>query len=236
MLSSLTLLLEREFNVLTAPNGREGLLKFKSNPSLFLILLDLHMPVMNGVETLKAIRAVDDKIKIVVMTGESIHKWAVQCADLNIQGYIEKPLDPEEMLARMKKLVPCNESNFFHYLWGGKFRDKVDSFSPLVRKTIEQVDSKFADNISRVDISLKLDVSPNYLSKVFAKECGFQLSRYINERKIYESKKLLSGQGRTTISEVARQVGVSDVYYFSKLFKKYAGVSPKAYIKKYTIS
>ena len=80
LLSSFSSLLERDFNVLTAPNGREGLSKFRSNPSLSMILLDLQMPVMNGVETLKAIRAFDDKVKIDIMTAEISNEWAEQCA------------------------------------------------------------------------------------------------------------------------------------------------------------
>ncbi|MDT8318718.1 MAG: response regulator [bacterium] len=236
ILSSFSAFLESDFHVLTASNGREGLLKFRSDPSLSMILLDLHMPEMNGVETLKAIRAFDEKIKIVVMTGNSNYEYAAQCADMNVQGYIQKPLDPDEILARMKKLIPVSEDNFFHHLWGNNYQDKLNSLSPLVRKMIELVDSKFPDNISREYIASKLEVSPNHLSKSFRNECGLQLSRYINERRIHESKKVLSRQERTTISQVARHIGVSDAHYFSKLFKKYTGVSPKDYVKKYKIS
>ena len=236
LLLSFSSLLKSDFNVLTAPNGKEGLLKFKSNPSLSLILLDLNMPVMNGVETLKAIRASDDKVKVLIMTGRSSHEWAEQCADLAVQGYLKKPLEPKEMLARMKKLIGCHEDNFFHHLWGEEYREKLDSFGLLVRKMIEIVNMKFSSNICRKDMASKLKVSPDYLSKVFTKECGLPLSLYITKRRIYESKKLFSSPERCPISEVASHVGVSDVHYFSRLFKKHAGVSPKEYVEKYTIS
>ena len=153
-----------------------------------------------------------------------------------MQGYIRKPLDPDELLARIKKLIIKDQSEFFHALWGDDYPLKVASLSPLVRKTIEMVDKKFSNGIDRKKIAGCLNVSPDHLSKVFSKECGLQLSRYINERRIHESKKLLSREERRTISEVASQVGVSDVHYFSKLFKKNTGVSPKEYVKKYTIS
>ena len=230
-LSSYSFLLEKDFNVLTAPNGREGLLKFKSNPLLSLILLDLNMPVMNGIETLKAIRASDDKIKVVIMTGVNIHEWAEQCADLAIQGYIKKPLDPDELLARIKKLTIKDCDEFFRALWGDDYPQKIASFSPLVRKAIALVDEKFSKQIDREKIAACLKVSPDHVTKRFTKECGFQLSRYINERRIYESKILLSGTVSIKISDVARMVGIEDNNYFAKIFKIYTGITPREYIK-----
>ena len=231
LLSSLARLLELEFNVLTASNGKEGLKKFESNPSLSIILLDLLMPVMNGLEVLWAIRAMDKNIKVVIMTGTCSYEWATQCADLNVQGYIQKPLDPDELLSRIRKLTERDHNELFSTLWGDDYSLKMSTFSPLVRKTIALVDEKFRTGLGRDDIAGSLKVSPDHLSKVFRKECGFHLSRYINERRIYESKMLLSKPEKIFIAEVASRVGVKDVHYFSRLFKKYAGVSPKAYKK-----
>ena len=65
-LEGLSLVLEKDFNILTASNGKEGLSVFKNNPSISLILLDLDMPVMNGLEMLIRIR---EKSKTLPITG-----------------------------------------------------------------------------------------------------------------------------------------------------------------------
>ena len=109
LLESLSILLEEDFNILTASNGKEGLSVFKANPSISLILLDLDMPAMNGVEALERIRDVDSKVKVLIMTGKSCHDYAYSCANLNVQGYMKKPVDPEELINSIKKELSIND-------------------------------------------------------------------------------------------------------------------------------
>ena len=52
--------------------------------------------------------------------------------------------------------------------------------------------------------------------------------KYVNKLRIEKAKKLLK-ESSIPVSEIAKQVGIEDSYYFSRLFKKYAGVSPKSY-------
>ncbi len=59
-LKSLCALFEKDFSILTASNGREGLDIFSANPPISMILLDMDMPVMNGPEMLTRIREISD--------------------------------------------------------------------------------------------------------------------------------------------------------------------------------
>ena len=109
LLRSLSLILENDYHILTANDGREGSMLFKSNPSVSLILLDLIMPVMNGAETLAVIREASRDVKVIIMTGDANHAYARECADLNIQGCVEKPFDIPKLLMQLKQELGIGE-------------------------------------------------------------------------------------------------------------------------------
>lgn len=80
-----------------------------------------------------------------------------------------------------------------------------------------------------------LNISPNHLNKSMKKETGKTASEIINEALLMEAKALLS-LPQYAISEVAFAIGIEDVSYFSRLFKKHVGVSPSDYQKKIDLS
>lgn len=99
---SLSLRLENEFTVITALNGKGGLSAFNTKP-VSLIVLDLNLPDMRGLEVLKKIREKCTGTKVLIVTSKSCHEWAVTCADLNVQGYMEKPFDIVKLAGKIGK-------------------------------------------------------------------------------------------------------------------------------------
>lgn len=106
--------------------------------------------------------------------------------------------------------------------------NKTENFSPLVEKVIILVDSDLTANLNLESIAKRCSVSSGYLSATFKKETGQTITDFVNLRRIEYAKKLL----KTTnlqIQTIAQHCGILDIAYFSKLFKKYEGVSPKQY-------
>ncbi|MBC6612380.1 helix-turn-helix transcriptional regulator [Hymenobacter sp. BT507] len=81
------------------------------------------------------------------------------------------------------------------------------------------------------DYAERLHVTPNYLTKAVRTATGKPPARWIEESIVLEAKVLL-GHSTWPISDIAQRVGLSDPSYFSRLFKKHAGLSPLAYRKK----
>ena len=75
-------------------------------------------------------------------------------------------------------------------------------------------------------VASHMHYSPNYLGALFKKETGITIHDYWHSVRMDHAKQLLK-QTSLYIFEIAEQVGYSDQYYFSALFKKYTGVSPK---------
>jgi len=98
-LTSTRRLLEREgHTVLTAASGKEALARLQETP-VTLILLDYFMPCMNGDELVRQIRAFDQYVQIVLLTGYSGEKPArAMLAELDIQGYHDKADGPDKLL------------------------------------------------------------------------------------------------------------------------------------------
>ena len=78
------------------------------------------------------------------------------------------------------------------------------------------------------DIADTFGISPNYLSQLFKKHMNVGISEYITSQKIDESKKLLK-ETNLKIYEISDRLGFESSFYFSKVFKKTTGVSPKDY-------
>ena len=86
------------------------------------------------------------------------------------------------------------------------------------------------DRLSLNEISAVFGLSPNYLSALFKKTCNVGFSEYITQKKISRAKSLLLEQD-LKIYEVADKLGFESAFYFSKVFKKVEGVSPREYIQ-----
>lgn len=104
-------------------------------------------------------------------------------------------------------------------------------YSLLVQKVITCIDTDITADLSLKTQAKLLNVNPSYLSTLFKKETGVTLTDYVNQKRVERAKKLLKA-GNTQIQTVAQSCGVLDVNYFTKIFKKYTGVTPKEYRSK----
>jgi len=94
------------FRVTLAENGMEGYELFSKNQKdLDLILMDIHMPVMNGYEATSLIRNVDSNIPIIAMTADAIAGVEEKCRSIGIGHYISKPFDPEQFVETIWQVV-----------------------------------------------------------------------------------------------------------------------------------
>lgn len=94
------------FKVSLTDNGREGYEFFlNSQGELDLILMDLHMPVMNGLEATELIRKADKNIPIIAMTADAITGVEEKCKSVGINHYISKPFDPDQFVETIYQVI-----------------------------------------------------------------------------------------------------------------------------------
>lgn len=109
-------------------------------------------------------------------------------------------------------------------------KHSIKNYSPPVQKALVCIDANLSNDLSLSALSTLQNISSGYLSALFKKEVGKNVTEYINEKRIDLAKKLLTST-KLQIQTVASHCGILDVHYFSKLFKKYTGKTPKEYRK-----
>jgi two-component system KDP operon response regulator KdpE len=88
------------YETIEAPNGKAGLDLLAREPDL--VILDLGLPDIEGLELLRTIRARNDSVPIVVLSSRGDEAGKVQALDLGADDYVTKPFGMDELLARMR--------------------------------------------------------------------------------------------------------------------------------------
>lgn len=111
------------------------------------------------------------------------------------------------------------------------FRDSAagKQYRSLLKEAVDYIDQSFTDEeLSLNKVAKKINISPNYLSAVFSQEMGLTFVEYVTAKRMEKAKELLR-QGDRRSGEVAAEVGYRDPHYFSFLFKKTQGCTPRDY-------
>lgn len=103
-----------------------------------------------------------------------------------------------------------------------------EGHSQLIRKLLMLVEADLMSDLGLSALARALNVNSSYLSSLFKKEMGMTLTEYVGRRRINHAKLLLETTG-LQIQAIAQQCGIPDVNYFTRTFKKYAGLTPKEY-------
>ncbi|MDD7219338.1 MAG: helix-turn-helix domain-containing protein [Clostridia bacterium] len=98
----------------------------------------------------------------------------------------------------------------------------------IIEKAQSYINENFKKDISLDDVSRMANISPYYFSKLFKQETGKNFIEYLTEIRLRHAKDLLQNSGYS-IKEICGECGYSDPNYFSRIFKKYEGVTPSEF-------
>lgn len=150
----------------------------------------------------------------------SVHPFYIDSVSSDFAKRIERVQSPEEFPALQREMV-----NTYCALVK---QHSTKQYSPLVQKVLTVVDSDLTADLSLKHLSKLLNVNASYLSSLFKKETGKTLTEFIAQKRMQHAAFLL----RTTklqVQSVAQHCGIYDVNYFTKMFKKYSGQTPKEF-------
>lgn len=113
---AITVVLERQgMEVIYAENGKLGLEKLRENPDVDMILMDVMMPEMGGIEATQEIRKIKEfgSLPIINLTAKAMKGDREKCLEAGASDYITKPVDSENLLAVMHKWLMKNSKAGF---------------------------------------------------------------------------------------------------------------------------
>ncbi|MBJ8326135.1 response regulator [Streptococcus pacificus] len=207
-----------------AENGQEAWQLFEEK-HYDIILTDINMPVMNGIQLAQLIKENSPQTHIVFLTGYDDFDYALSALKLGADDYLLKPFSKEDVLQILHQIIPKIE----------EAKKKTQLESLMEQSPQSEIEQLIQDQLSDVNLSLKtlanqLSFSPNYLSVLIKKDLGMSFQDYLIQERLKKAKRLLLTT-HLKIYEIAEQVGFEDMNYFSQRFKQVVGVTPSQFKK-----
>ena len=219
--------------VAEASNGEEALeAVHRYRPDL--IISDIRMPRMDGIELLKTLRQEGNEVRVIFLTAYSEFEYAKQALRYFAFDYLLKPFEDgelEECVLRAKKEIEeqrDDRKNQEQQTVLAAPEEQGDK-SRYIREALNYIAEHYGDSdISIATVSAAVGISESHLSHLFKKETDYTVAAYITRYRMRAAMKLLE-DCRNRVSEVAEQVGYRDITYFSSTFKKIVGMTPSEY-------
>lgn len=221
-----------------AVNGQDGLEKIrKYQPDI--VIVDINMPVMDGLEMLEmSIHEYGYDAIIVSSYGE--FEYAQKGISLGVTEYLLKPINYSKLYEAIRKIQAKRNTDTQIQktmrqidvekkklgLLGHEEKNTGNRYVDLMLKTIYE---KYPERLAVTDISEQCGMSCTYLNVKFKNATGYTFNDYLNRYRIQKAVDLLR-ENEYKVYEIAEMVGFSDYKYFIKVFKKYIGCSPARFI------
>lgn len=210
-----------------AVNGLDALEQVeKLRPDL--IITDIRMPQMNGLEMFSKLRQSGNQAHVILLTAYDDFDYIRSALQLGAVDYLLKPFRPQELGAAIAR-VQGMASGRIETRSENPLLPEKGEHSKYVTLATDFIAKHYADaDISITSIAMELGVSEGHLSHIFKKETGYTVINYLTHFRIHAAMELLQ-DCKYKVYQVAEQVGYRDVSYFSSTFKKFTGVSPSDY-------
>ncbi|WP_312941829.1 response regulator [Oscillibacter sp.] len=189
-----------------------------------VIISDIKMPGMSGLDMIQDIRTRNRDIPILILSGYATFSFAQRAIELGVRKFLTKPTNPEELTAALEQIEADQRKETEN------LRDEAhaETSNLLVLRAIQYLQTHYGGKVSLKMVADALYISPNYLSELFRKQTGENFSDYLLGIRMKKSQTLLRDISYK-ISEIAEMTGFHDSRYFSSTFKKYYGITPLEY-------
>lgn len=226
-------LLQDEYIVLEAADGKEGLsVAIKEVPDL--VICDVMMPVMDGLEFTKQLKSntATSHIPVIMLTAKNLEEHRAEGYEHGADSYITKPFHSKVLLARIENLLRQRQllKNLYQ---GTKVAEKEISESHLEdrdKQFLKQLQAIIQKNLSDSefgveDMGQQIGLSRVQLYRKVKAMTGSSVVDLLRKARLAKARRLLETRSMS-VSEVAYEVGFSAPSYFTKCFKEEYGMLP----------
>ena len=128
--------------------------------------------------------------------------------------------DIEKLCYKLQEVVEVFTENMFNYI--------PSKNNEIIRRAISYIAQNYSRNLTLEEVAGHVHLNPTYFSTLFKQSSGSSFKEYLNIVRVEESKRLLANTDYSII-DIAVATGFENQSYFSKVFKKYTGLTPKQY-------
>ena len=204
-------------------NGQEAY-DYIINNEADIVLTDIKMPVMDGLELAEKINALKSGIIVIMLTGFDDFEYIKHCLKNNVFDYLLKPLSGTEWYSTFERAV--NEL---------KQRKPQNSPEPtagsknhIVQAALSYTREHYAEHITLTTVAESIHTNPSYLSRILNEELNMGFTDLITKYRMEAAKELLKNP-LYKINDITQMLGYKNPRYFTRLFKEYSGFTPFSY-------
>lgn len=196
-----------------------------------LIITDIHMPGVDGLELIR--QAQHKKVKrFIILTGHDVFEYARKAVQLQVVDYMLKPVNQQELAELLKRIALVLLEEKQHELESLSLNDLTASpQNENISLMKAFIDTNYMKDISLPDVAANLNLHPSYVGQIFKRETGDTFVKYLNQVRIDKAKQLLEGTKDIPLEKIAKCIGYDNIRTFYKVFRKTVGITPGEYRK-----
>lgn len=233
---SLKEILNSEFSILQAFNGEEGL-KIASENFPDLIISDVMMPVMDGIEFVKKLKSntFTSHIPIIILTARTTLKNTMEGFETGADDYIAKPYNEEMLKTRITNLLNNRRLIREKFISDNLLNPRELAISSPDQLFLERLYQSLepnleSNNLKAEFIAREIGMSHSVMYKKIKALTGLSYVEFIRDYRLSIAKQLIQDLGYS-VSDACYKVGYSDRKYFSKMFKEKFKKNPSEFLK-----
>jgi len=213
-----------EYQIIEACNGEEALEILQKPNRIDLVILDVNMPGINGIQVLEKIHKTTSDIGIIIQTGYGSKEVVLKALRGKANDYIEKPLNTDATRKAIEKILETRRGLPDIDICSRK--DKIERVKRFVERNCFK-------KISLKDATGVVHISPKYLSRIFRQETGMAFHDYVLGLKMEKAKELLETTS-LNVDQISYKLGYANSESFTRQFKKRTRFTPSGYRRKAT--
>ncbi len=229
--------LQNQFHTIEAANGADALKvlhEVEHKPDI--IISDMMMPEMDGMELLETIRNDENltTIPVIMLTARTADKDKLEAFRLGADDYLVKPFSVEELKARIKNQLKVSEAKRVANLVSDVEYNHNNQLEEPAEEWLLKVKQLTQENVHKVDFNIasiaeKMGLSQRQFQRRLKSVTGYTPGVYLKEIRLQMARTYLEQKDYQQVQEVSMAVGFTSVNYFSRLYKNRFGKSPGEY-------
>ena len=238
--------------IFQAENGREALEIYEREKTQ-IVILDIEMPGINGIEAAERIREKDRDTNIIFLTAYDEFSYAKKAITVRALDYLLKPYEEKELMLVLEEAIRLTEE---HENRLNRVQDAVSERTLMKEKSpwpedrpeegeepeelgkarmgkvtemiLNYIQKNYMYDISMQEVARVMNYSEAYFCKLFKQCFSKNFTSYLTEYRVAEAKKMLE-EPTVNVKDVGKSVGYMDSNYFARVFKRITGQTPTEY-------
>jgi two-component system, response regulator YesN len=216
----LTMIIQKEQlgiqQLIEATNGVEAV-QLASEKQVDLVLMDIEMPMMDGVTAAQLIQQARPQCDIIFFT-------ANHHVDVTTNECLLKPVHPKEIVAALAKYMPATIQRVTSPL-----HIHEHCTHPDIIALMAYIQAHIHEPLTLDHLAARVHFNGQYLSRLFKQQTSYTITQYITACRLEKAKHYLRYSSDETVADISQKCGFIDGNYFARVFKKYEGISPSQY-------